>query len=309
MTHNASQPVHLLRPWPPQSLALLQRLLTVGRVANKLVSIYPSQKWHGTSSPSCRFLTIKESYRLRRAIYRLWLYTKAFHLSSYTRQTRLQPPIVRSRAALLRPWAAPELAEMLDAHNILRALLAYHICPSNGTVLRRYKARYPHEQNPVITPAQPRNGSTLRMELEYQAQFFHGNPQVSKMLSGADRRIGSAMALEGWGDEIGHYYVVEDMLKLSPDHIVWLFEHVNNTAQTPTSATSWLDGEVDDGLLGAKDKVKGFVEAVGGEWFENNGETFGETVAFVMGQRGEEMQELRQAVEEGEMGVVRGAYW
>ena len=102
--------------------------------------------------------------------------------------------------------------------------------------------------------------------------------------------------VEGWGDEIAHYYVVEDMLKLDPGQIIWLFEHV-----TGTGGGGLVSGS-------AKDTVQSFVAGIGGEWFENNGETFGETVAFVVGERGGEMEELRESVEDGVEGIVRGAF-
>lgn len=53
-----------------------------------------------------------------------------------------------------------------------------------------------------------------------------------------------------------------------------------------------------------KAQVENYVKEVGGEWFANNGETFSETLAFVMRQRGSDLDELRIAVEDGEMGVV-----
>lgn len=107
--------------------------------------------------------------------------------------------------------------------------------------------------------------------------------------------------IEGWGDEIAHYYVLEDMLKLDPGQIVWLYEHV-----TGSGSGSGVESELVNGS--AKDTVQAFVNGVGGEWFENNGETFGETVAFVVGERGGEMEEVRASVEEGVEGVVRGAF-
>ena len=299
VTHNATQPVHIIRPAPPHSLALLERLLAVGRVANKLVTLYPSQKWHG-GEKSCfrRSLTSLEERHLRRAVYRLWLYKFAFHNPTHTRRTRLQPPIVRSRAALLRPWPASELAEVLDIHTLLRGLLQYHICPSNGTVLRRHKARYPLEQTPLVYNAQVKYNSSLQQQLEFQAKFFHSTPQVSKLLVSSREysRGGCNGMVEGWGDEIAHYYVVEDMLKLDPGQIIWLFEHV-----TGTGGGGLVSGS-------AKDTVQSFVAGIGGEWFENNGETFGETVAFVVGERGGEMEELRESVEDGVEGIVRGAF-
>jgi hypothetical protein len=85
---------------------------------------------------------------------------------------------------------------------------------------------------------------------------------------------------EGWGDDIGHYYVVEDMMKLDPGQILLLKE------QFPM-----------------KSQVEAYTSALG-EWWSNNGETFSETLGFVIRQRGGDMQELKSAVEELEGGIV-----
>lgn len=140
--------------------------------------------------------------------------------------------------------------------------------------------------------------ASVQQELDFQAKFFHSTPQVSKLLvsSREYNRGGCNGIVEGWGDEIAHYYVVEDMLKLDPGQIVSLFEHV-----TGNGRGGWVNES-------AKDAVHSFVARVGGEWFENNGETFGETVAFVVGERGGEMEELRESVEDGVEGIVRGAF-
>ena len=105
--------------------------------------------------------------------------------------------------------------------------------------------------------------------------------------------------IDGWGDEIAHYYVLEDMLKLDPGQIMWLYEHV-------ATGLSILDVGMDN--ASAKDRVQAYINGIGGEWFENNGETFGETVAFVVGERGGEMEDLRADVEDGVEGVVKGAF-
>ena len=307
VTHNSTQPVHISRPAPPQSLALLQRLLVVGRTANKLADLYPTQKWHGTElSSSRRSLTNLEARHLRRAVYRLWLYTLAFHNATHTRRSRQQPPVVRSRALLLRPWPASELAEMLDVQYLLRGLLEHHICPSNGTVLRRHRARYPHEQQaPVVHNGYPKSNSSLQQQLDFQAKYFHSTPQVSKLLVATrdSHRYGSSGGgsggvIDGWGDEIAHYYVLEDMLKLDPGQIMWLYEHV-------ATGSSALDGG--QGNASAKDRVQAYINGVGGDWFENNGETYGETVEFLIVERGGEIEDLRADVEDGAEGVVKGA--
>ena len=70
------------------------------------------------------------------------------------------------------------------------------------------------------------------------------------------------------------------MLKLDPGQIVWLKENAP------------LKGMVEN-------YVKGL-----GEWFENNGETFGQTLDWVIKERGEDVNELRESVWEGEEGIL-----
>ncbi len=71
------------------------------------------------------------------------------------------------------------------------------------------------------------------------------------------------------------------MLKLDPEQIMHLRDHC------PTKA-----------------HVETYVKEVGGEWFGNNGETFNETLSFVVKQRGGEMEELSGSVDDEELGVT-----
>lgn len=130
-----------------------------------------------------------------------------------------------------------------------------------------------------------------------------------------------ATAAPGWGDEITHYYIVEDMLKLPPDQIIWLYEHLSGAPGTSASkedsnawltmcnALTWLSKKVQEGHFAGPDEqvVNGVVDVMTEEWFENNGETVGETVDFVVEERGEEKRALREQVAEGELGVVTAA--
>lgn len=131
----------------------------------------------------------------------------------------------------------------------------------------------------------------------------------------------SCWAAPGWGDEITHYYVVEDMLKLPPDQIIWLYEHLSgapgtsankedsNAWLTMRNALEWLGKKVHEGHFAGPDEevVSGVVEVMTEHWFDNNGETVGETVDFVVEERGGENRALREQVAGGELGVVAGA--
>lgn len=283
VTHNASQPAHLIRS-VPSSLALLHQLLEVGRVAKKWEDIYPVKKWKHNFCDR-RLLTSSERHTLRRAIYRLWLYSRAFHNARYPRTTRMHRHNLLERAELLHNWSTAELAEMEDVRQVIRDVLQNHICPSNGTIQRKFRKRFPDSEQQLL----------FNIHLNYPPPpsafqaHFHSTHQVSSSVTfGASFATGKYQSsalhepgAEGWGDEIPHYYVVEDMLKLDPGQIVWLRENAP-----------------------LKGMVEGFVSGLGG-WFENNGETFKETVEWVVGERGEDVEELREGIAEGLEGVVR----
>lgn len=90
------------------------------------------------------------------------------------------------------------------------------------------------------------------------------------------------MGAEGWGDDISHYYVIEDYMKLDPEQVLWLREHAP-----------------------LKGMVQGYVRLLG-SWFENNGETMGPTVEYVLDERGENAERFTEAIGEGRLGVAVG---
>ncbi|MCJ1426844.1 hypothetical protein MMC29_004747 [Sticta canariensis] len=315
VTHNTSQAVHVPRASPPLSLALLTRLLSVGRVANQWAAVYPTRKWRGPNSSFRRLLSSMESYRLRRALYRLWLFTLAFHSPLHPRTTRQSPPIIRSRAALLRAWPSHQLAEMLDLHAIFRDVLAFQVCPSNSTALRRHRARFPDDPAPVLIHARLssqhlHDGHSAHLMRHHQnvsaQEHFHGTIPLRSVSSDKHHPNGCSDAAEGWGDEIGHYYVVEDMLKLDPGQLLFLYESVMTGAvPSPTTTTARKSGYAAAMIFNGKGGVVERFAAGLGDWFENNGETFGETLDWVVEARGEDTAALREEVRSGANGIVR----
>jgi len=293
LTHNASQPAHILRS-VPFSIALLRQIVHTGRVAEKWCDIYPYKKWKYNFELR-RLLTNEERYRLRRAIYRLWLYSRAFHNREHPREQRAMKLVIQKRAQLLHNWSTVELAEMEDAHNVLREVVHSNICPSNGTIARKFKKRHPdHEQtllfnihlnypppvnappayNPFSTHYQNTNNT---LPLHYNSsQTYSSRYAALKFSLHPHHEVGA----EGWGDDIPHYYVVEDMLKLDPEQIIWLKENAP-----------------------LKGMVEGYVRGLG-DWFENNGETWVQTLEWVLDERGEEVAEFMGAVAGGEIGVA-----
>lgn len=295
LTHNASQPAHIIRS-VPFSLALLQQIVHTGRVAVKWCDIYPFKRWKYDYEHR-RLLTQNERYRLRRAIYRLWLYSRAFHNRDHPRELRAMKLVLQKRASLLHNWSTLELAEMADAHSVVREVLHSNICPSNGTIARKFKKRYPDSNDhhllfnihlnypPPVTTPPPNNPFTAHYH-QYQtpsqlSSYFHTTPAYAARHASSKYSMHSyhEVGAEGWGDDIPHYYVVEDMLKLDPEQIMWLKENAP-----------------------FKGMVEGYVKALG-DWFDNNGETWGQTLEWVLDERGEDVGGFLGAVAEGEVGI------
>ncbi|EME81848.1 uncharacterized protein MYCFIDRAFT_211476 [Pseudocercospora fijiensis CIRAD86] len=274
LTWNASQPAHIRRS-VPMSEALLRQVVKVGRVAQRYEEIYPFKKWK-TEWAYRRSLTNDERFILRRAIYRLWLFDKAFHNTSHVRTCRGIPDIVRERAALLHNWNTSELAQILDIHQVLRDIVANNVCPSNGKVRQKFQKRYSESKGPLL----------FNIHLNYPPacapdSYYHNSPSApSRYQSRLAPSRWHEPGAEGWGDDINHYYVVEDMMKLDPEQLLYLRDNCPLKSQVEMH-------------------VRGL-----GDWFVNNGETFSETLGFVIRQRGGDVEELKAAVEDCDVGIA-----
>lgn len=141
-----------------------------------------------------------------------------------------------------------------------RVVLELHVCPSNGTIIRRHKERY--GEMPIVS------------------HFHQKLPRCGNNAYTRSTKTQPTEAWEGWGDDVSHYYVVEDMLKLHPGQLMGLYDFVVD-GKGKRDMMDWM------ALESRKAAVEAFIAGLG-EWFDNNGETLGETVRFVTGERGEE---------------------
>lgn len=295
LTQNASQPAHVVRN-VPLSIALLKQIVTTGKTAERWCDIYPFKKWK-VNFEDRRLLRPEERRRIRRALYRLWLYSRAFHNGAHSREMRMQRPIVAERAALLHNWPTGELAEIADVHAVIRDVVHSNICPSNGTIARKFKKRHPEYQtasgqllfNIHLNYPAPQCGTAPQSQYhsvpDVLANHFYNNAALAVASPAAKWRSAAFQhdpGAEGWGDDIQHYYVVEDMLKLDPGQILWLRDNAP-----------------------LKGQVEAFVRALG-DWFANNGDTWGQTLEWVLGERGEDAAEVLGAVADGELGITAG---
>lgn len=163
-------------------------------------------------------------------------------------------------------------------------------------MLKRHKARYPDDPFPLVSTTSIKQHQQQNTALS-QA-FFHNTPYVSRLSMARNcHRQSYAAAVEGWGDEITQYYVVEDMLKCHPGQLMHLYQAVNGQLDFSSDGGSC-------GALGTKGVVENFVASLG-DWFENNGETLCETIGFVVGDRGGDVGDLKEGVEDGWEGIAR----
>lgn len=279
VTHNASQSAHVRRD-VPVSDALIRQVVKAGRIARRWEEVYPFKKWKSNFA-SRRILSGHERYLIRRAIYRLWLYAKAFHNASHVRTCRGMTEFVRERARLLQNFSTAELAEMLDVQSIMRDVVANNVCPSNGKIRQKFHKRFPESNHQLLfnihlnyPPAAP----SSFVPSDYSYHNSSNSAYARARLQQPSRWF--EPGAEGWGDDISHYYVVEDMMKLDPEQILLLRSQCSLKAQ-----------------------VEAYVKDLG-EWFGNNGQTFSETLGFVIRQRGGDVEELKAAIEDGDVGVA-----
>lgn len=295
-TFTPAQPLHYPQHAPPQSFALLTHLITLGRVANTWATIYPFQKWSSPETSSCRrLLSSAEKLTLRKACYRLWLYSLAWHHRGYGRLIRNQSMMVRQRAAMLRMWSTEELAEMQDLQNIFRSILAEHVCPSNGNVLRQFKECHPNSTAAATSLLRVYSLGNVNLKLGHSAQDL---PPAQRYDTRRSNTLTSCYPiLEGWGDEISHYYLLEDMLKLNPQQILELYRRVEPT-EGDHSYRSWPSSAQSMECLLTQ-------WGCSADWFENNGETFAGTAQTVVNDRGGEYDLFRDAIETEQHGIVK----
>ncbi|KAK5937947.1 hypothetical protein PMZ80_009536 [Knufia obscura] len=304
LTYNASQLAHIKRK-PQQSYALLRQMIRVGAVAKKIEELYPARRW-ADNYLERRSLTIDESWRLRRAVYRYWLYCEAFQNRNYMRSTRQIPQIVEERAQLLRSWTTEELIEIEDLRTILENIVSDDLCPTDGAAQRSFNqhcdfsgVRYNHLHQPYNQfrswnswPPDAYTNQALAQSRPSTSSLFHNHFSDLKRQSSADLPIPQRRKLEmtGWGDEISQYYTIQSVMKLNPAQIL----HMHENAVTRLDVESYITNHCD-----------------GGEWFWDNGQTWLDTWSLVLYKRGEAPADVRGAVLDGEAGITsaEGRAW
>ena len=203
---------------------------------------------------------------------------------------------------MLRIWSTEELAEMQDLQNVFRSILAEHVCPSNGTVLRRYKERFPSVANSGSSMLRVFSLGSVNDKLSYDLRNQLHVTRLQTLKHHVNSRKCNASkarypTMEGWGDEISHYYLLEDMLKLNPQQILELYQLAESVDTINVCDCQPSVAQSVESMLTQWD--------CSADWFENNGETFAGTVQTVVTDRGDEYSLFDEAIGLNQQGIVK----
>jgi hypothetical protein len=276
LTQNQNQSVHIRRT-PPLSLALLSQVTAVARVARRYVDLYPRFRWPEGESAHRRLLSPHEARRLRRAVYRMWSYVKAFHQFSYRVET-IESMVKEERLKLLRSWSNDELLELENLRGLMEQLLATEICPTDGEVYSRIpedaqqfhlSLRYPHRRPVSVIPS------------GYHDLFYSSHLSETGLNKQSVQEL-RLRHMQGWGSEMQNFYFIQSFLKLSPAQILWLYDNAVSRAD-----------------------VEGFIEQQTHDrcFFESGSLLFHDWVTLLHA-RNVDVQQAREAVWSGNAGIV-----
>ena len=217
VTYNDSQPAHVARK-PDMSMALAQQIAAIGYVAQKWEAIYPLLRWR-VHTEHRRTLRVHEAYRFRRALYRMWLYGKAFHNSTYLELQRTLPRPCSGdlRTVFMRRFDDDEITEITELNDILYDMIHNDLCPSNAIIQQRYSQSFPG-QAPLYFGT-------------YETYPSHCGMDVLMRKVVLKRDLPTDLVGEAWGTLELQEGVVRDILKLEPDQLLHFKEKLVNKAE------------------------------------------------------------------------------
>lgn len=220
VTLNSSQPAYVSRN-PAFSMALAMQIVEKGLVVNRWVELYPLLRWR-TSSHNRRFLNEAEAFRLKRALYRFWIYAEAsamdFDLPQYSFGSRKD---VRFR--WLRLFSTHELRELEEVQDVLEDMLRYDCCPSDSTIQRHYTQ---------VTPTRD------------LLDFGKHNKAAA---NGRKRPMREVLVNESWGDNARVTYDIAHLIRMTPAHLLHFRENCNGRLEREhyidTVVREWTPGK------------------------------------------------------------------
>ncbi|KEF54736.1 uncharacterized protein A1O9_09178 [Exophiala aquamarina CBS 119918] len=275
LTFNGNQLLHIRRT-PPLSYALLTQIAHVGRVGQRFVALYPTLKWVEDQSVNRRFLRKDEARRLRRAVYRFWFYSQAFHSSPAYRYLRSNTTS-SERLQLLRGWPTEDLLDFEDFRGILEQLLASEICPTDGDVYSRHQ-----EDARVGFQTCHRSAGWVDPSIMFP-DLFHSSRDEATLVESTKLTVQELRFkhMRGWGTDLDNFYLVQAFLKLTPVQMLWLYDN----AVSKADVERYLEEQTHDIC------------------FLESGSLVFQDWVTILHQRGIDVQQVREGIWDGVCGI------
>ncbi|KAB5585304.1 hypothetical protein GE09DRAFT_1070180 [Coniochaeta sp. 2T2.1] len=147
-----------------------------------------------------RSLRPHEKERFRRALYTLWRYSNTYHKHFDDHDVRedwfRSREFRELRANSLRALSTAELHELKDLWETIRSAVTTQLCPSYSLLLD--------------TEARPR----------FPSVRIHSNLIQGNWISDQD------LDERSWGDEPGYSFIIGNVLRLAPDQLITLLDHI-----------------------------------------------------------------------------------
>lgn len=276
LTQNDNQMLHVPRS-PSLSFTLLSQATAVARVAQRFVSLYPEFRWLEAETASRRLLDPLEARRLRRAVYRFWIYAKVYQSHSF-RISHLGMNATSELLQLLRTWSTNELFELEDFRCTLEQILVMEICPTDGEVY----SRVPDDSQSYHLSLQHPHLRPYTAPMQTYGDLFYSSRALDLEQNKPSMQELRFRHMQGWGSDLQNFYLVQSFLKFTPAQILWLFEN----AVCRADVERFIEQQTHDTCF-----------------FESGSSLFQNWVT-VLHARGVDVQQAREAIWDGKAGIV-----
>lgn len=216
-----------------------------------------------------------DKHKMRLAVYRLWRYYRAFHCPPYNGSVIEQSDVVELRCQLLRQWNHDELFDMYQISCFMRTLIQRHVCPDTDAMIERHYVHDPNSQFykvdhynfPRLCPETPHPGPLLPADAALATTELYFLAPPPSFVPRVYKSIKTAIYLsptQTWDRRGSFAYLslLDDVMKLDFGQILWLGR-----------------------CAPYREQVRAFLSSLDGDWFEDNEETFVETLRGVLAER------------------------
>jgi len=191
------------------SIALARQIVIVGRVVNRWEELYPLLRWR-VETDYRRHLSLHERHRFRQAMYRVWLYAKAFHGPEFLAKERSIPRATSRdpRLSFIRQFNNHDIIEIAELYDVLHEMVNNDICPSNAMIQKRYAQGFP--------------GKDVLYFGSYETYPLSSGSHEAMRRKVPSLQLPRDMVRDAWGCYTSQYTQVEDVMKLKPDQLLHL---------------------------------------------------------------------------------------